>query len=385
MRGAKAIDRMAIENAPTCLVTCRIDTVMNQRRQFDDDDHFATTRMTFGEHLEDLRYHLIRALIGFGFCMVIGFILDAIGTTGLPVGVGKPTLEIIARPVEIALQDFYDRRVTQVKKDLAIGRNPELQADNLPQEMMLDVNIPRLRDALGIKDEYKGEEFVALPVRVRPVELAISMNTAHKHVGKRPGLSTLSVQEALMVYIWVSLMCGLVLSSPWVFWQIWSFIAAGLYPKEKRYVHVYLPFSLVLFLSGILLCQFIVMPQAVKALLWFNEWIGLEPELRLNEWLSFALITPLVFGISFQTPIVMLFLERLGIFDIDTFRNNRRLAWFIMAIFAAFVTPTIDPSGMLFMWVPMGLLYELGIYLIKLSPRSQLDVDVPDSEEMVEV
>ena len=360
---------------------------MSQRHNFHEDDYFSDTRMTFGEHLEDLRTHLIRALIGFGLCMIIGFILDAFGTlTGLPVGIGRPMLEFIAKPVETALQGFYDRRTEQVKKDLETGANKDLQADNAPQEMLLDVNVVRLRDALGIKQpEQAGPEYAELPVRIRPVTLAVQLNAGHKHVGKRPALTTLSVQEALLVYIKVSLVCGLVLSSPWVFWQIWSFVAAGLYPQEKKYVHVYLPFSLALFLGGILLCQFIVMPKAIAALLWFNEWIGLEPDLRLNEWMGFAIMMPLVFGMSFQTPLVMLFLERLGIFDIETFRNNRRLAWFVMAAFSALVTPTVDISGMLFMWVPMGLLYELGIYLIKMSPRSQLDSDVPDSEEMVEV
>lgn len=359
---------------------------MSSRRYHNEDDYFAETRMTFGEHLEDLRTHLIRALVGFAFCMVIGFALDAFGSlTGLPVGVGRPTLEFIAKPVELALQGFYDRRVAKVQGELATGENETLQSDNAPQDMLLDVNVARLRDALGLKPEPASPDFVELPVRIRPVELAVKINAAHKYIGKRPALTTLSVQEAVLVYFKVSLVCGVVLSSPWVFWQIWSFIAAGLYQEEKRYVHVYLPFSLGLFLGGILICQFVVMPQAVKALLWFNEWLGLEPDLRLNEWLGFAILMPLVFGMSFQTPLIMLFLERIGIFDIDTYRQNRKLAWFLMAAFAALVTPTVDITGMLFMWVPMGLLYELGIYLIKMSPRTELDVDVPESEEMVEV
>ncbi len=361
---------------------------MSQRQHHDEDNYFSDTRMSFGEHLEELRTHLIRALVGFGISLVLGFVLDALGSlTKLPIGIGRPALEIIAKPVEVALQDFYDRRMEKVKTDLETGGNASLQADNAPQEMLLDINVERLRHALGLDPPTQppAEPYVELPVRIRPVELAVKLNAAHKYIGKRPALTTLSVQEALLVYIKVSLLCGVILSSPWVFWQIWSFIAAGLYPHEKRYIHVYLPFSLGLFLAGIFLCQFVVMPQAVKALLWFNEWIGLEPDLRLNEWLGFAVLMPVVFGLSFQTPLVMLFLERIGIFDLEVYRHNRRIAWFLMAVFAAIVTPTIDISGMLFMWVPMGLLYELGIYMIKLSPRSQLDLDVPESEEMVEV
>src|SRR5262249_31914256 len=150
-------------------------------------------------------------------------------------------------------------------------------------------------------------------------DVMVKLNPATKHVGKRPALTTLSVQEAFMVYFKVSIYCGIVLSSPWVFWQIWSFIAAGLYPHEKRYVNVYLPFSLGLFLVGVLVCQFFVMPKAIEVLLSFNEWVGIEPDLRLNEWLGFAIFTPLVFGLSFETPLVMLFLERMGIFTVQTF------------------------------------------------------------------
>src|SRR5205823_3177156 len=154
---------------------------------------------------------------------------------------------------------------------------------------------------------------------------------------------------------------GFILASPWIFYQIWAFIAAGLYPHEKRLVNVYLPVSLFLFLAGVAVCQFLVLPKAVEALLWFNEWLGLDPDLRLSEWLSFAIMMPVVFGISFQTPLVMLFAYRIGVVDIETFRNKRRLAWFLMAIFAAVITPSVDALSMLFLWVPMGFLYEMGI------------------------
>jgi sec-independent protein translocase protein TatC len=189
-----------------------------------------------------------------------------------------------------------------------------------------------------------------------------------------------------MVYFKVCLVCGVVIGSPWIFWQIWLFVAAGLYPHEKRLVHVYLPFSLGLFLAGVFLCEFFVIPKALEALLWFNEWIGLEPDLRLNEWLSFAILMPLVFGVSFQTPLVMYLLERIGVMSIDAYRSKRRIAWFLMAIFAAVITPSVDAVSMLFLWVPLGFLYELGIFLCWMSPRPPaLDIDVPDSEEMIEV
>jgi sec-independent protein translocase protein TatC len=202
-----------------------------------------------------------------------------------------------------------------------------------------------------------------------------------------PTLTTLSITEGFIVYFKVALLSGLVLSSPWVFYQVWAFIAAGLYPHEKRLVHYYLPFSLALFLVGVFMCQIFVIPKAIEALLWFNEWLGFEPELRLSDWLGFAIMMPVVFGLSFQTPLVMMFLNKVGIIDVEVFRNNRRMAWFIMAIFAAVITPTVDAISMLFLWVPMGFLYELGILLCEWQNRNA-PRDFDDSmrgEEMVEV
>ena len=184
-------------------------------------------------------------------------------------------------------------------------------------------------------------------------------------------LTTLSIQEGFVVFFKVAIMAGFVIASPMVFWQIWAFIAAGLYPQEKRLVHVYLPFSLGLFIIGVLVCQFVVIPKAVAALLWFNEWLDLQPDLRLNEWLGFAIFMPVVFGLSFQTPLVMLFTYMIGVFDIETFKEKRRMAFFLMAVFAAVITPSTDAFSMMFMWVPMCFLYEIGIWLCMFKRREE--------------
>jgi sec-independent protein translocase protein TatC len=190
-----------------------------------------------------------------------------------------------------------------------------------------------------------------------------------------------------MVYLKVSLVTGFVLGSPLIFYHIWSFIAVGLYPHEKRLVNVYMPFSVTLFIAGVLLCEFFVIPKAVEALLWFNEWIGLEPDLRLSEWLGFAIMMPLVFGVSFQTPLAMLFIYRIGLMTVESFREKRRIIWMLMALFAAIITPSTDPYSMLFLWVPLCLLFEVGIYLCLLypPPTSMWDDDSPDSDEVIEV
>jgi sec-independent protein translocase protein TatC len=162
-------------------------------------------------------------------------------------------------------------------------------------------------------------------------------------------------------------------------------VAAGLYPHELRYVNVYLPISVGLFLAGVALCEFVVIPKAVKYLLAFNEWMGLQSDLRLSEWMSFAILMPLVFGLAFQTPLVMLFLERLGILSQDLYRKHRRIAIFAMAVVAAIIAPSPDIFSIMSLTVPLWCLYELGILMCRFAPRHDLDVEVPKPEEMVEV
>ncbi len=104
-------------------------------------------------------------------------------------------------------------------------------------------------------------------------------------------------------------------------------------------MQTYLPISLGLFLGGVIICEWAVIPRAIEALLWFNEWMGFKPDMRLSEWLGFAIFMPGIFGISVQTPLVMMFLAKLGIVDAAAFQGKRRYFWFLMAIFAAVITP----------------------------------------------
>jgi sec-independent protein translocase protein TatC len=345
----------------------------------DPDDFFADTRMSFGDHIEELRSHLIRAIAGFFVGMAVSLLL------------GKMVVDFITAPVEAQLMKFYERRTAKIKQELEEGSKP-LDILNKPTPMPTAIPRSAFRDLLrreGVQvAENQGgadDELISVPLLIRPLEWSIQAQAATRLVQKPPQLSTMSIMEAFMVWVKVCAFTGLVLSSPWVFYQLWAFVAAGLYPHEKRYVHVYLPVSLGLFLVGVFVCEFLVLPKAIDGLLWFNEWLGLEPDLRLNEWLSFALLLPLVFGLAFQTPLVMLFLAKIGVFDADSFRKKRKVAWFVMAIFAAVFTPA-DAISMLLMWAPMCLLYELGILMVSYAAGGSEETGVEEkADELVEV
>ena len=361
---------------------------MSTRESFDEEDFFQDTRMSFGDHIEVLRIHLWRAIIGLGVCLVIGFILDAIGdAVGVPqIGIGRPLLNIIQDPVRKALFEFNERRIKDFDEKAKTPGTKEFEASQF-KDMRARIGQETRAKVLGKPVEEVPEGEIDVTIRLSPVEINGVAYGVESIVRPRE-LVVMSAQEGFIIYFKVSLIAGLVLASPWVFYQIWSVIAAGLFPSEKRYVHVYLPFSVGLFIVGVVMCQFMVMPRTVGALLWFNEYIGVTPDLRLSEWLSLAILFPLLFGISFQTPLVMLFLERIGAMTVESFRKRRKVAIFGLAVFAAIATPSPDPTSMCLLWIPMCLLYELGIWLCVFSPNKPRDVeglDVPESDDLIEV
>ena len=162
----------------------------------------------------------------------------------------------------------------------------------------------------------------------------------------RVSITTLSQQEAFGIWVRTALLVGIVLSSPWIFYQIWTFVAAGLYAHERRWVWMFLPFSIGLFLAGVLLAFFFVFDFVLDYLLQFNQWLGLDPDPRITEWLSFVLILPL------------------GVVERETYTSHWRFAVLAIAIVSAVLTPA-DPYSMLFLALPLCLLYFGGIALCR--------------------
>ena len=181
-------------------------------------------------------------------------------------------------------------------------------------------------------------------------------------------VQSLSVSEGFMIWVKAALISGFVLASPWIFYQIWEFVAAGLYPHEKHFIHIFLPFSLLLFLAGAALAFFFVFEPVLEFLFSFNRKMNIEAMPRISEWLSFVLFLPVGFGISFQLPLVMLFLERIGILSLSSYISKWRVSILAIFVIAMVLTPA-DPISMLLMAVPLTFLYFGGILLCRYMPR----------------
>jgi sec-independent protein translocase protein TatC len=326
------------------------------------EDFFAETRMSFGEHIEDLRSHLIRALKWFCVGMVFGFII------------GKPVLGQITQPVEDAVKRYYETRRQEEGRGT---EDPVHPLNKNPIELLIEVPAQEVLD--GLKKVQPNIQWPAVSENTPPLDLRLKLKNPallareliplSKKMGHEDTLKALSATEAFVVWMLVSLIVGLVISSPMVIYEIWAFVATGLYPHEKQYVYFLLPFSIGLFLVGVLVCQLFIMPAALDALLSFNAWLQIDPDIRLREWLSFAIIMPVITGLCFETPLVMMFLGLIGIMTAKDFMQYWRIAIFIMLVVAAVISPSIDPVSLFILWVPMCCLYFLGIYLVKRVER----------------
>jgi sec-independent protein translocase protein TatC len=263
----------------------------------DDEDDDSTPRMSIGDHLDDLRRRLFRAVLGLAAAMVVGLVF------------GERILGWIEYPYRSAMWE----------------------------------------------------------------------------IGKKPDLAVFSITGAFTMYMRVAFYAGLILASPWVFYQLWMFVAAGLYRKERRYVSLALPFSVALFICGAAAGIAMSIP-AIKFFIQFGNGMGVDPIISLNDYVDFLTQLLLVFGLVFQVPLVVLVLARVGLVDMRKLNRYRRHVIVGMAVIAAIFAPP-DAVSMIVMMLPMCLLYELGIVLAwllifrKRPAPATADSDIADADD----
>lgn len=209
---------------------------------------------------------------------------------------------------------------------------------------------------------YKGIADDEIVERLIPVRIWRKVSTR---------VETLNIQEGFMIWLKAALIAGIVFGSPGIFWHIWGFVAAGLYPHERKYVYVFLPMSLGLFFAGVSLAFFVIFRFVIEFLLEANASLGTDLSPRLNEYVSFALILPLGFGLAFQLPLVMVFLNRIGMFSVQNYLQQWKIAILVIAFLSMILTPGGDIYSMCGMGLPLIFLYFTGIALCKYLPMGR--------------
>lgn len=341
----------------------------------DEDDLFQHTAMTFGEHLEELRAALFKAVLSIG----IGF---AIGLWFAP-----KIVQMIQSPLENALDEYY----RQEAEEFVVARlPPELQKDEAARSLVWDQGlIPQeaFVDPRQVMKELRAKSPAAAPAETTGSAAAPAAAAETKKFTKddllrvfvwhplsddeRMKVKNFNPQESFVIYIKAAFLFGAIVASPFAFYFLWSFVAAGLYPHERKYIHTFLPASVSLFIAGASLAFFAVFPPVLRFFFGITKSMGQGIEPRISEWMSFVLLLPLGFGVAFQLPLVMLFLERIRIFTVKAYLAKWRVAVLLMAIAAMVLSPGGDPYSMMMMLGPLILLYFGGIALCHWFPANR--------------
>ena len=184
-----------------------------------------------------------------------------------------------------------------------------------------------------------------------------------------------ALHEAFLTYLKVAFFAAFFISSPFILSQLWKFIAPGLYKNEKQALLPYLVATPTLFILGGCIVYYLIMPLAIKFFLGFETMaepgvMAIQLEAKVNEYLSLIMRLIFAFGISFQLPVILSLLARVGIIDSEYLRQRRK--YFVVIIFAmaAVLTPP-DPITQIGLALPLLLLYELSIFTVKIIEKKK--------------
>src|SRR3954470_10197044 len=166
--------------------------------------------------------------------------------------------------------------------------------------------------------------------------------------------------EPFLIYLKVGLYSGLFVASPMIFWQIWLFVAPGLYRRERRKILPFVTAATVFFVGGAVFCYTVVLPPAFQFLI-NSAGPDIKPVLMMDEQLGLVMMMLLAFAIIFELPLILTLLAMMGVVDYKFLNKYRRHAIVVNVILAAFVTPTGDPFNLMLMALPMMICYELGV------------------------
>ncbi len=361
--------------------------------------------MSFLEHLDELRACLIGAIM----CVVVGLIVSVVPLGPYP-SLATQAVAYIQSPLKKSLESYHllqsQRQLREKMRDLRdLGYDSDIAS--LPSKLHMTAHpfyifpqdLETLRTA-GVQVSVGKSTPEIERARLAKLREVDNFGAFHEEAVTQTSLNAsddptkptmiilwekvaddsrsrtraLSVQESFIIFLKTALFLGVVLGSPGVFYYFWRFVGAGLYPSEKKYVYRFLPLSVSLFLSGFALAFFVVFQFMLQFLFRFNAGMDIEPDTRISEWLNFALLIPVAFGIAFQLPLAMFVMERLRIFSIQTYLEKWRISIFSVACLAMLITPP-DPWSMLFMLSCLILLYFGGILLCYIFPRPKSEFD----------
>jgi len=262
-------------------------------RKRKETNNIADGEMTFLQHLEELRWHIIRALIAVVAGAIIAFIFKNI---------------------------IFD-------KVILAPNNPDFITNRL---------LCRLADLVHIP---------ALCINQDPINLI-----------------SIKMSGQFTTHINISLVAGLIIAFPYVFWEFWSFFRPALYDKERKYAQGAVSMASLLFLTGVVFGYFIITPLSINFLGSYRVSDLITNQINISSYIGSVTSVALSAGITFELPIVVFFLARVGIITPEFMRKYRRHAIVVVLVVAAVITPP-DVFSLILVSIPLVLLYEVSIFI----------------------
>lgn len=278
-----------------------------------EDDEIDETRMTLGEHLDELRSRLIKGLLAIAVAFFAGYAFrDTVAA-------------IVLRPLHQAMDRIEAAAVREAERAIA--------EDGVPRQELFDASGRLLHSPVGV-------------------------------------VQTTAAGESFFFAVKVVLIFSIAAGSPVLLWQLWRFVAAGLYRRERRALLKYFPYAVILLLAGMLFGYFVLLPWGMYFMQTTLRAPGTVFNPKMSEYLSLAVAMTLTLGAVFQLPLVIYALIRLDIVPRETFTKYR--PHFIVGAFfvAAVVTPP-DPYTQMMVALPMIALFELGILSARIAGRRE--------------
>jgi sec-independent protein translocase protein TatC len=325
---------------------------MGKKKKKKKEQDPLDSTMSLGDHLEELRARLILAILG----LVIGTVICLFFGRQIIAFIEGPYDRIIEAHAESKVQEFRTPWDYLSETFLA---NLLMALDSDPNAPQIDPNIVTFAHKI-YSDTVAS--LIEDPNYIRTV--------AEVHPSASQKLVVLAPADPFIGFMKISLISGLIISSPWVFYQLWMFIAAGLYANERRYVRIAVPFSTALFVIGALFFLFVVAPISLGFFLAFGDLIGVSSNWTFQKYISFVTMLMLVFGLGFQTPIAIFVLNRTGLVSIESLKKSRKYVIITMFAIAAIATPP-DVISQVTLALPLYALFELGILLSYIASRKK--------------
>lgn len=200
-----------------------------------------------------------------------------------------------------------------------------------------------------------------------------------KSIPEGSNLVFITLTEAFIAYLKVSLMAGLIVSSPYVFYQLWLFITPGLYEKERKASISFVTMAVAGLLAGISFCYFIILPVIFPFLLSFGKDL-ITPLPTIKSSISVALRLLIIFGLIFEIPVVSFYLARLGLLKGDFLKGARKIIFVLSFVIGAIITPP-DVISQLIVGFPLYLIFEISIFVAMIGEKKRASTIRPEAEE----